>query len=171
MLMHYFICIFSDWREFIWNKNTLSVTHPWIVEKNLEFLWEISYEELDSVIHTSTILKEFFVSSYRLSFSVDDGPCREILVMSNFILVSSKKKFLSGSGTFKPTIFSLDSGRFRPTIFFGIREDSGRQFFFGIREDSSQQFFLGLREDSGRQFFSAFGLVWVTRLVSLVLSH
>lgn len=43
---------------------------------------------------------------------------REILVMFNFILVSSKKKFLSGSGTFKPTIFSRDSRRFRPTIFF-----------------------------------------------------
>lgn len=134
------------------------MTHPWIVEKNLEFLWEISYEELDSVIHTSTVLKGFFVSFYRLAVSVDECPCREILVMSNSILVTGKKNFI-GFGDIQADNFFSGFGKIQADIFFGIQEDSSRQFF------------LEIREDSGRQFFSAFGSVWVTRLVSLILSQ
>lgn len=118
--MRYFICIFSDMIEFIWNKKTLSVTHPWIVEKNWEFLWEISYEEFDSIIHTSTVLKGFFVFLYRMAISVDDRSCREILTMSNSISVSGKN-------------YSFNR----------VRGHSSRQFFLWIREDSSLQILLG----------------------------
>lgn len=140
MLMHYFICIFSDIREFIWNKNTLSVTHSWIVEKNLELLWDISYEELDSVIHTSTVLKGFFVSFYRLAVSVDDCPCREILVMSNSILVTGKKFFI-GFGDIQADNFFSGFGKIQAEIFSGFKKIRADNFFSRFGKIQADNFF------------------------------